>query len=188
MPKRALRTGTLARRRALSPQQVSCQSLALQSRFLALPEYRRARVLALYAPIHHEVETSAVALQALAVGKTLLYPAVEGSEILFRRVRGLEELVPGRYGIPEPSGEGREPQEADLIVVPGVAFDCYGRRIGYGKGYYDKSLHPLEGTGRLVAFCYDFQLFEEIAGEPHDVAMDIIVTETRVVRVNKNIG
>jgi 5-formyltetrahydrofolate cyclo-ligase len=73
-------------------------------------------------------------------------------------------------------------------VVPGVAFDRSGRRIGYGKGYYDKTLHVLEGSGRLVAFCYDFQLFEEIVGEPHDVTMDIIVTETTVVRVNKNIG
>jgi len=187
MPKRALRTGTLARRRELSPQQVSCQSLALQQRFLALPEFQRAKVLALYAPIHHEVETAAVAAYALATGKTLLYPAVEGSEMQFRRVRVLDELIPGRFGIPEPAGEAWEPDAADLVVVPGVAFDLSGRRIGYGKGYYDKALHRLEGTGRLVGFCYDFQLFEEIVGEPHDVTMDIIVTELRVVRVNKNI-
>jgi len=188
MPKRALRTETLARRRELSAQQVSCQSLALQSHFLALSEYQRAQVLALYAPIHHEVETSAVAEQALGAGKTLLYPAVQGSDMQFRCVRGLSELVPGRFGIPEPVGESWEPQLADLIVVPGVAFDRSGRRIGYGKGYYDKSLHRLEGSGRLVGFCYDFQLYDEIVGEPHDVMMDIIVTEIRVVRVNKNIG
>ena len=188
MPKHALRTGTLARRRELSPQQVSCQSNALQLRFLALPEFQRAQVLALYAPIHHEVETSAVATAALAAGKTLLYPAVAGSDLQFRRVHGLDELVPGRYGIPEPVGEDWDPQAADLIIVPGVAFDQSGRRIGYGKGYYDKSLHRLEGDGRLVGFCYDFQLFEEIVGEPHDVTMDLIVTESRVVRVNKNIG
>ena len=188
MPKRALRAGTLAKRRELSPEQVSCQSRALQQRFLALPEFQRAQVLALYAPIHHEVETSAVALEALATGKTLLYPAVEGSEMRFRRVQGLDELIPGCYGIPEPAGEPWDPRDADIVVVPGVAFDQSGRRIGYGKGYYDKSLHRLEGGGRLVGFCYDFQLFEEIVGEPHDVTMDLIVTESRVVRVNKNIG
>ena len=105
----------------------------------------------------------------------------------FRRVLGLGDLTPGRYGIPDPSGVGWEPQLADLIVVPGVAFDLSGRRIGYGKGYYDRSLHRLEGSGRLVGFCYDFQLLQEIVGEPHDVTMDIIVTESRVVRVNKNI-
>ena len=188
MPKHALRTGTLARRRALSPQQVSSQSYELQLRFLALPEFQQARVLALYASIHQEVETSAVALEALATGKTLLYPAVVGSDMQFRQVLGLDDLTPGRYGIPEPSGEVWDPQDTDLIVVPGVAFDISGRRIGYGKGFYDKSLHRLEGTGRLVGFCYDFQLYEEIVGEPHDVAMDMIVTELKVVRVNKNIG
>ena len=188
MPKRALRTETLAKRRALSAQQVSCHSHALQSRFLALPEYQQAQVLALYASIHHEVDTSFVAAQALAATKTLLYPAVQGSDMQFRRVQGLAELLPGRFGIPEPAGAVWEPQLADLIVVPGVAFDCSGRRIGYGKGYYDKFLHSLEGSGRLVGFCYDFQLYDEIVGEPHDVMMDIIVTEIRVVRVNKNIG
>ena len=106
----------------------------------------------------------------------------------FRRVSGLDELVPGRYGIPEPVGEVWDPVRADVIVVPGVAFDLSGHRIGYGKGYYDKALHRLEGLGRLVGFCYDFQLVEEIVGEPHDVTMDFIVTELRVVRVNKNIG
>lgn len=187
MPKRTLRAATLAQRRALSPHQVNCDSLALQQLFLALPEYRRAQVIALYAPIHHEVETATVAIRALAEGKTLLFPAVVGSEMQFRRVGHLGELVPGRYGIPEPKGEVWEPQQADLIVVPGVAFDLSGRRIGYGKGFYDKTLHRLEGSGRLVAFCYEFQLVEEIVGEPHDVTMDLIVTEEQVVRVNKNI-
>ena len=171
----------------MSPQQVSSLSQALQLRFLDLPEYRRAQVLALYAPIHQEVDTSRVALGALATGKALLYPAVVGSELKFRRVLRLDQLIPGCYGIPEPVGEARDPQEADLIVVPGVAFDQSGRRIGYGKGYYDKALHRMERGGRLVGFCYDFQLIEEIVGEPHDVTMDIIVTESRVVRVNKNI-
>jgi len=187
MPKRALRVATLAKRRELTSQQVSAQSLMLQQRFLALPEFQRASVLALYAPIHHEVETACVATEALSQGKTLLYPAVVGDDMQFRRVGALSELVPGRFGIPEPSGEGCDPEQADLIIVPGVAFDLSGRRIGYGKGFYDKSLHRLEGRGRLVAFCYDFQLFEGIVGEPHDVTMDLIVTERRVVRVHKNI-
>lgn len=182
-----MRAATLARRRAMTPQQVASDSLALQRRFLELPEFRRARVLALYAPIHHEVETAATAEAALSAGKTLLYPAVQGHDLKFCRVDALDELAPGRYGIPEPSGASVDPGAADLIVVPGVAFDLGGRRIGYGKGYYDRSLHRLEGSGRLVAFCYDYQLLEEIAGEPHDVTMDVIVTELRVVRVNNHI-
>lgn len=188
MPKRALRADTLARRRRLTPQQVASQSLDLQQRLLELPEFGDALVLALYAPIHHEVETAAVAQAALAAGKTLLYPRVEGDDLRFCRVGDLGELSPGKYGIPEPAGEPWNPAAADLIVVPGVAFDHYGRRIGYGKGYYDRALHRLEGSGKLVAFCYDFQLVEEIVGEPHDVTMDLIVTELRVVRVNNHIS
>jgi 5-formyltetrahydrofolate cyclo-ligase len=188
MPKSTLRAATLATRRALTPQQVSLLSLALQSRFLALPEFQRAAQLALYAPIHHEVETETVAREALSLGKTLLYPACQGNDLQFRQVAALSELSHGRYGILEPSGEPCNPGDADLIVIPGVAFDHFGRRIGYGKGFYDRTVHRLEGSGRLVGFCYDFQLFEEIVGEPHDVTMDLIVTEQRVVRVNKNIG
>lgn len=187
MPKRAHRAAILARRRDLRKAQVVALSLALQQRFLELPEYHGAGTLALYAPIHHEVETAAVAAAALAAGKTLLYPAVVGTELKFCRVGALTELAPGKYGIPEPGGEGCDPAQADLIVVPGVAFDLCGRRIGYGKGYYDRALHRLEGSGKLVAFCYDFQLLQEIAGEPHDVTMDLVVTESRVVRVNKHI-
>jgi len=187
MPKRTLRAATLAMRRGLTQQQTACQGLALQQRFLDLPEFQRAKVLALYAPIHQEVETQAVATAALSAGKTLLYPAVHGDDLNFCRVGALSELRPGRYGIPEPAGESCNPGEADVIVVPGVAFDHCGRRIGYGKGYYDRALHRLEGSGKLVAFCYDFQLYQEIVGEPHDVTMDLIVTELRVVRVNKNI-
>jgi len=188
MPKRALRAVILAKRRELTQQQMASQGLALQQRFLDLPEFQRANVLALYAPIQSEAETSAVASAALAAGKTLLYPAVQGDDLKFCRVGALSDLAPGRYGIPEPAGEPFNPGDADLFVVPGVAFDLFGRRIGYGKGFYDRSLHRLEGSGKLVAFCYDFQLFQEIVGEPHDVTMDLIVTELRVVRVNKNIG
>lgn len=187
MPKRTLRAAMLARRRGLTPQQVASQSLALQQRFLELAEFRRSKVLALYAPIHHEVETVAVAQAALSAGKMLLYPAVEGDDLRFSRVASLDELSPGKFGIPEPEGEPCDPAGADLIVIPGVAFDLYGRRIGYGKGYYDRALHRLEESGKLVAFCFDFQLVQEIVGEPHDVTMDLIVTESRVVRVNNHI-
>ena len=69
-----------------------------------------------------------------------------------------------------------------FIVIPGIAFDMTGKRIGYGKGYYDRTLHHLEGEGKLVGFCYDFQLVDAIAGEPHDVLMDLLITDKRVIR------
>lgn len=184
--KQALRRALLHRRRELSLEERDAAGLAVQQRFLASDFYRRSTVVGLYAPIHNEVETAEVARAALFDGKRLIYPEVQGHHLVFREVADVGELVSGAYGILEPPGDAPVvlPAEADLIIVPGVAFDEAGRRIGYGKGYYDRALHTLEGRGRLIGFCYDFQLIAEIAGEPHDVLMDAIVTETRLLALS----
>ena len=141
-------------------------------------------MLALYAPVHNEVDTSVVFVEALAALKSVLYPAVCGEGLVFQRVLDQKELKKGAFGISEPAAvcEAYDPSEADLVVIPGVAFDVHGKRIGYGKGYYDKTLHSIEGQGKLVGFCYDFQVVETIADEPHDVKMDMLITEKRVLR------
>lgn len=184
MPKHALRRMLLDRRRKLAAPERAAASRLIQEAFLAIPEFAEARVVAVYAPIHGEVETALVMEQALALGKELLYPTVCGNNLEFRGVKGAADLRPGAYGIPEPAAEcpAVAPAMVDLIVIPGVAFDQAGRRIGYGKGFYDRALHPLEGSGKLVGFCFDFQLVEEIAGEPHDVRLDMVITERRLVR------
>lgn len=188
MPKRTLRAQALARRKGIGSEEAAILSRGVQERFLALPEFRHARSLALYAAIHKEVETFLVAKEAFRLGKRVVFPAAVGDALDFREVSDLAELQVGRFGILEPPGESRAPGTLDLIVVPGIGFDREGRRLGYGKGFYDRALHQLEGTGRLVGFCYEFQLLPEIFGEPHDVVMDLIVTEQRVVRVHNNIG
>ena len=184
MPKHALRRMLLECRRKLSAAERTEFSRVIQDVFLALPEFAVAQMIALYAPIHGEVETSQVMAAALASGKELLYPTVKGHELDFCRVEGTGDFLPGAYGIPEPkkSCAAVTPDLADLIVIPGVGFDLAGRRIGYGKGYYDRALHPFEGSGKLVGFCYDFQLVDEIVGEPHDVKLDMVITEQRMVR------
>jgi 5-formyltetrahydrofolate cyclo-ligase len=156
----------------------------VQQALIETGEFAEARIVALYAPIHNEVETAQVLHAALASAKVVLFPAVCPGGLEFRRILNPAAMRRGHFGIPEPDAACpvHSPEEADLIVVPGVAFDLSGRRIGYGKGYYDNALHRLERKGRLVGFCYDFQLVEEIAGEPHDVRMDLIITERRVIR------
>jgi 5-formyltetrahydrofolate cyclo-ligase len=175
----------LDRRSALSPDQWTSLSREVQQRFLTSELFARAGVIALYAPVKREVDTSVVMRTALGQGKKILYPVVAGGMLLFREITGDKDLVPGAFGIAEPGNECPErlPDEAECIVVPGVAFDRGGRRIGYGKGYYDRALHRLEGTGRLVGFGFDFQLVEAIVGEPHDVALDLIITERQMVSV-----
>jgi 5-formyltetrahydrofolate cyclo-ligase len=183
MPKSTLRKALLARRLALSTLELSTAADAIQETFLAMPEYAAAVSVALYCAVNNEVSAEKVMHHALLAGKALFLPAVEGNSMFFRRLTDPEDLVPGRFGIKQPvaGSVAAKPEEIELIVVPGVGFDLSGQRIGYGKGYYDRALHRLEGKGMLTAFCYEFQLVESLAGEPHDVKMDRIITEQRLI-------
>lgn len=183
MPKRSLRSQMLARRRGMSAAECSRLSGLIQTAVIGSTQFASARSLALYAARDNEVVTSEICRAALMSQKVLCYPRIEAGSLVFRQVAAECELVCGSFGIPEPM-EGFpsfDPGELDLIVIPGVAFDLRGHRIGYGKGFYDRTVHALEGSGRLVGICYDFQLVDEVAGEPHDVLMDLIVTESRLV-------
>jgi 5-formyltetrahydrofolate cyclo-ligase len=175
----------LVRRRALAETEAWSASLLAQQALIATREFAEARVVGLYASVYNEVETAEVMHAALASAKMVLFPAVCHGGLEFRRICDSSMLHRGAFNIPEPDSACpvHSPGEADLIVIPGVAFDMSGRRIGYGKGYYDRALHQLEGKGRLVGLCYDFQVVGEIPGEPHDVRMDIIITERRVIRL-----
>lgn len=183
MPKSLLRKAILARRLALTASEQFLAGNAIQNCFLVTPEYLAAGSIALYYAVKNEVPTEKVIAQALCSGKTLYLPAVEDGEMLFRRIIAPEDLVSGSFGIKQPAAgcTAVDPAEIDLIVVPGVGFDLSGQRIGYGKGYYDRVLHRLEGKGVLTAFCYEFQIVDSLAGEDHDVNMDRIITEQRLI-------
>lgn len=184
MPKSAVRQAMLAQRRKLSVPLVQALSRAAQEQMQSLPIFQQARSIALYVATHNEVDTNQLCVQAMAAGKHVLYPALVGHTLEFRQHEINGSLVRGGFGIGEPplGSPVWQPDELDLIVVPGVAFDRHGRRIGYGKGYYDRVLHTLEGSGRLWGLCYDFQLINEIIHMPHDALMDGVVTEHRVIR------
>jgi 5-formyltetrahydrofolate cyclo-ligase len=174
----------LEHRRSLSEQEFRSTSLLIQRTFLETEEYRQARIVVVYASIHNEVDTEMVVQTALDSGKKVAFPAVVGHELIFRQVKTGSSMKSGAFGIMEPCPDCRVfmPDEVDVFLLPGIAFDLKGDRIGYGKGYYDKTLHRLEDKGKLVGLCYDFQLVDEIVAEPHDVKVDLIITEKRVVR------
>lgn len=189
MPKRPLRQQMLARRRVLSLDEWRASSRLAQENIITLEEYRRAECIALYSPAHNEIDTAAVLAAAFLDGKRVLYPAVCGREMVFRQVTGLDCLEPGCFGILEPCSTGIEhaADEADLIVVPGVAFDQSGHRIGFGKGFYDRFLGHPDRKAHLVGLCHDFQLIgAAIPAEVHDIRMEIIVTDMRIVRCRSN--
>ena len=188
MPKRSLRSQLLAQRRAISHDSWTVSSHAAQLNLLSLDEYVRAECVALYAPAHNETDTGMILAAAFQAGKRVLYPAVCGHQMVFRQVEAVEELQQGAFGILEPCSTGVDHQadEADLIVVPGVGFDLTGHRIGYGKGFYDRFLRHPGCTAHLAGLCHDFQLTDvAISADPHDIPMELIVSDKRIIRISK---
>lgn len=183
MPKRTIRGQVLAQRRHLSAESCVHLSLLIQERFLISDLYRQADSLGLYSAVHNEVQTEQVARRALADGKRLYYPRVRGEALEFVTVRSVAELVPGSFGILEPTGADLMAwTELHLLVVPGVAFDACGHRLGYGKGYYDRALTQCPPAVERVGFAYEFQVVERLPVDAHDCRLTRLVTEQRVLR------
>lgn len=183
MSKNLFRERMLARRRTLSPENLAVVSSSAQRLLLSLPAFKEAKTVALYAACHGEIGTDLLWESGIVSGKKICFPAVVGKSLEFRVVTKPGDFTPGPYGISQPASGLPVlcPEEISLYVLPGVAFDHAGHRIGYGKGYYDRTLHSCCGKGKLTGLCHDFQLLDQIPALPHDVTMDRIVTEHRVL-------
>ena len=183
--KETLRQQAHANRQALANKdelsQIICQ------RFAELPEYHAAQTVMFYVDVRAEVRTRHYLPTALEHGKRIIVPYCVDGELELFHLQDMQELSVGMYKILEPLPELRElPQkridvaELDLIMVPGVAFDRTGARMGHGFGYYDKLLEHARTDTPLVALAFECQLFEEIPTQAHDVFMDKIITEATV--------
>lgn len=189
MPKQSLRTAMLERRRRISMADRAAWGQAAQSGLLSTPEYTAANVLALYSPVRDEVPTDAVFRAARKAGKRVAYPRVAAVGLEFVEVSDLGDLRHGRFGILEPAGASLFPLEAiDLMVIPGVAYDLEGFRLGYGKGCYDRFLHGSDVKPRRAGFCYELQLTASLPVENHDIAMHLLITESRILRFASQLG
>lgn len=183
MPKKSLRSELLARRRALDHPLWQDASTAAQLRLITMEAFQRAACIALYSPVQQEIDTGLLFSKARADAKRVLYPLVCGITLEFIEVIESGQCTPGAFGIPEPCQTGKDQslEEVDLIVVPGVAFDLQGHRIGFGKGYYDRCLDQLSQHTTVVGLCHDFQLVDRIPAEGHDIRMQYIVTDKRLI-------
>jgi len=180
MPKRSIRSSFLAERKARPSQTCADSSSEIQKRFLLSNLFRDSRCLALYSAIHNEVSTDEIVGEALDNGKSLVFPRVSGDTLEFVMIESPAELVPGAFGVKEPSGCTLVPvQTLDLVVVPGVAFDQRGHRLGYGRGYYDRALAECRSHCVKVGFAYDFQLVEELPATEYDETLSVLITESR---------
>ena len=172
-----LRRSLRARRRALSKEEQERATQAVYARIRALAPYRAAHSIMAYMACRGELSLAPVLEDIWARGKALLLPRCEASDIMTaRQVDSPSQLAPGAYGVMEPSEacEVVSPQEIDLILVPGVAFDRRGGRLGQGGGYYDRFL--AETPALRVGICHDFALLERVPTQAHDRFMDCIIT------------
>jgi 5-formyltetrahydrofolate cyclo-ligase len=186
--KRALRRVMRAQREGVAAAERGRMGQAAGQALLALPELQAARVFSAYVPTRGEVDVSFMVAERVAAGATVVYPrvVVEQPRLRFHVVVGETPLVVGAFGILEPPADAPEiPAEAiDVVLVPGLAFDRQGRRLGYGGGYYDELAQRLRAHGRgfLVGLGYGFQLVDRCPAGDDDVTLDCIVTDAGVVR------
>lgn len=189
--KTLLRKLILEKRRALPEHERWAKSIAIQERLLGLEEFSRGQVIHLFLSFKGEVMTDGIVRKALTLGKRVVVPVVtQGEEGLIFSELGQypEEVEPGAFGIPEPKKEFIrcvDPATIDLFVLPGVAFDGDGNRLGYGRGYYDQILGRTTPVP-LIALAFEFQLVDCIPSSVHDVRVHKIVTEDRMVECRKS--
>jgi 5-formyltetrahydrofolate cyclo-ligase len=162
-------------------------SSVIVERFMGLPEYANAHTVMFYVDVRDEVRTRHALPEALRADKRIVIPYCVDGELELFHLESMDELELGMYRILEPAESLRQvpekrlqPQDLDLIMVPGVAFDRNGGRTGHGKGYYDKLLEHARLDTPLVALAFECQIFPEIPCESHDIYMDKVVTEMDV--------
>lgn len=181
--KLALRNRMRAVRQALPESACDARSSAITKRLLALPEVDGAETILAFASIRNEVRTRASMAAAWAAGKRVVLPRVAGDELQLCLVDSETVLVEGAFSVPEPPETSAivPPSQVDVALVPALAVDPRGYRIGYGGGYYDKLIPQLR-RACTCAVAYDFQLIAEVPELPFDVAVDVVVTDRRVIR------
>lgn len=184
--KRRLRAVALEKRKSMTKAELEKLSSGVGTNLLSVREYQRSRLLISYCAKEDEVQTRPIIERALAEGKrvAVIITDVASTSLRFSELKSFEDdLAPGAFGILEPRPGRVRPvsiRQADLILVPLVAWDEEGRRLGYGSGYFDRALHG----SRIpkVGLALESQRLPEVPESRFDVPLDVIVTEARVVR------
>jgi 5-formyltetrahydrofolate cyclo-ligase len=164
------------------------RSAKIRARLAQVPAFRDARAVALFWPIEgrREVDLRPVDAELRARGVAVAYPAIDPGtrEMTFRVVDDPDALEEQGMGFREPPAGAPVTTALDAIVVPALALDPAGHRIGYGAGFYDRALSRMPASAVKIAVGYDYQLLAEVPAEDHDVRMHWIVTDTRTIEVS----
>jgi 5-formyltetrahydrofolate cyclo-ligase len=185
--KQYIRRSVRAVRRGLSEAERLARSRCIWERVIALSCYQHARMVLGYMAFDHEVLTDGLMQQAMASGKQIVLPMVQADRegMTLYAIEDLEhDVAPGYRGILEPRPRRTRavaPETLELMLIPGVAFDLRGGRLGFGAGFYDRLLSRLRRGIPTVGLAFDFQVIPRLPSQPHDIMLDAIVTERCVI-------
>lgn len=182
--KNQLKESILKKRSSLPKEGILERSRRIQKNLFGLSQYSNSKTVMFFVSFNSEVHTHDMIKEALK-NKTVVVPKVVQHEIEPSVIIDFDNLVPARFGIPEPIDIMKIAyKHIDLVLVPGIAFDREGHRIGYGFGFYDKFLAKVPKAVK-IGLAFDFQVVDKIPKETHDVPVDFVVTEKEVVECGK---
>ena len=175
--KKALREKIRLQRKSLGKDFIKTNSELIKTKLFQTDEYKKAKSILFYVSFENEVDTFDMIKEAL-LEKTVAVPIVQEDNIVASVIKDFSNLdSENNYEIKEPSVINNI-ENIDLVIVPGLAFDKYGNRVGFGKGYYDKFLKG----HKTIALCFDFQIFDKVPAEDHDVPINIILSEKQILK------
>ncbi|HZW49893.1 MAG TPA: 5-formyltetrahydrofolate cyclo-ligase [Bacillota bacterium] len=180
-----LRSQILSLRDRLSPEERTTASTAVTQCLAALPAWNQARTIMAFLSFRSEIDTRAMIEMAWSAGKKVVGPRCHRKDrrLEVHQIKAWTDLQSSNYGILEPPDSidtQVDPQEIDLILIPGSVFDQAGNRMGYGAGYYDRFLLRCRVNAVRVALAYDFQVVEKLQPKPHDQTVDYLLTDSNL--------
>lgn len=186
--KKKLKQKILEKRDALSDKIISGKSSKIMKKLFSLPEFKKAKNILFYVSFNNEVDTCN-AIKKSINKKNIIVPVTDkkNRKLILSKLSHFEDLENGCFGILEPKKRKIKKinkKDIDLVIVPGIVFDVFGHRIGYGHGYYDRFLKTLNKIP-LIGLAYEFQVIAKIPAESHDVPVYKIITEKKVIKVKR---
>lgn len=191
MSKQRVRKETLEKRKSMSSEELIEKSNLVAEKLLSTNLYKDASTIMAYIDFRNEVQTEKIIKTAIADGKRIVIPIsiVETRQLLLSEIINYDtELESGAYGILEPKKEyirETDPNLVDMVLIPGVAFDERGFRVGYGAGYYDRFLERVREDSSKIALAFELQMVDYAFEDSHDVPVDMIVTEDKIVKCTR---
>lgn len=185
--KARLRKEILRTRDLVSPEAMAKKSLAIMDRLFKLEKFKSARIIHIFVSFGSEVSTELIIKNSLKIGKRVVVPITDykAKRLILSEITDYDlDLKPGRWGILEPRNEVvriMSPDHLDMILIPGLAFDAAGHRLGHGAGYYDRLLARYKNRPLTMALAYELQVVDDVPVMEYDVKIDGIITEERVI-------